>query len=295
MPYVYTDLSKAVRMAFLQYFRGATGDDARIRLNHNNHEFWLHPVNVSADASGVRILSGQISHMLGNALDDQVYFTMSHHGGEWETTHLETQAGGFSALMKFIKPLAEAGAAIASAVTLNPAFVEAGKAMGPIEEFFQAVDDYISGGWKASVAAILGQIMAQGTPTLRFYWWAGGKLTHVPHGFVQVQVQEPAEPRHVVFWKPLDVWKRTFLLIDNEPGVEWRWSYAGVPAGFTGILFLEPTDPHTWADNYLCYKGALGWEVRFSAEGPISGYASEEILVMDPDWKNNFLLWKKLA
>lgn len=34
----------------------------------------------------------------------------------------------------------------------------------------------------------------------------------------------------------------------------FKWSYAGKISGFECVQIIEPSDPHTWTDNYLCYK-----------------------------------------
>ena len=35
---------------------------------------------------------------------------------------------------------------------------------------------------------------------------------------------------------------------------QFRWSYSGVPAGYSCVKITEPSDPDTWEDNYFCWE-----------------------------------------
>lgn len=70
------------------------------------------------------------------------------------------------------------------------------------------------------------------------------------------------------------------------------WSSAGPIDGWTCTQFLEPSDPHTWDDNYLCVSPEWGDpSFEFSYAGPLEGrrcLAIEE--PSDPDtWGDNYL------
>lgn len=62
------------------------------------------------------------------------------------------------------------------------------------------------------------------------------------------QIREPAEP-------PSTTWNDNYLCVPPESPVVLSWYHDGSRsgAGLTCTAFLEPQDPHTWTDNYLCY------------------------------------------
>merc|ERR1712038_902534 len=35
---------------------------------------------------------------------------------------------------------------------------------------------------------------------------------------------------------------------------DFKWSSAGIPRGYNCIQVLESADPHTWNDNFFCWK-----------------------------------------
>lgn len=96
------------------------------------------------------------------------------------------------------------------------------------------------------------------------------------------QIVEPAEPATTT-------WHDNYLCLPKESPIALSWFYSGQPEGRTCTLWNEPTDPHTWADDYLCYEGASardpyvvlsatplnapGWDVQISASvvnGPLT-------------------------
>ena len=51
---------------------------------------------------------------------------------------------------------------------------------------------------------------------------------------------------------------------------EFKWSSAGPVNGYTCMRITEPSDPHTWRDNYFCHKsgpGIQGIGMRWSYAG----------------------------
>ena len=83
--------------------------------------------------------------------------------------------------------------------------------------------------------------------------------------------------------KPLPSWPQDF-----------KWSFAGIPAGYTCTRILELAEPasHTWGDNYFCWrsnKADPGF--RWSMAGPIAGQKCTRILeTADPHtWADNYL------
>ncbi|MFY0578353.1 hypothetical protein ACN28S_32205 [Cystobacter fuscus] len=55
----------------------------------------------------------------------------------------------------------------------------------------------------------------------------------------------------------------------------------------------EPSDPHTWQDNYLCVPQSSPLNFSWSNAGPIPGKECLQILeASDPhDWGDNFLCY----
>lgn len=76
---------------------------------------------------------------------------------------------------------------------------------------------------------------------LRFAWSSAGQIA----GMRCTQIFEHAEPAG-------HTWLDNYLCVPANSGVSLRWSQAGPVAGFTCLNVSEPTDPHAWADNYLC-------------------------------------------
>ena len=67
---------------------------------------------------------------------------------------------------------------------------------------------------------------------------------------------------------------------------------AGVPNGYNCIQILESADPHTWNDNYFCWKqDCRDPGIRWSSAGRISWMRCTRILeTADPHtWNDNYL------
>jgi hypothetical protein len=71
--------------------------------------------------------------------------------------------------------------------------------------------------------------------------------------------------------------------------IEFEFSFVGMVAGKTCLSVDEPSDPHFWADNYLCTQRDFG--LRWSIAGAIPGMTCTQIVEpSDPDaWSDNFL------
>lgn len=73
------------------------------------------------------------------------------------------------------------------------------------------------------------------------------------------------------------------------------WSYAGPISGMSCTQWLEPSDPHSWDDNYLCSERDVGFQWSF--RGPIQGRGLKCIQVReksDPhDWHDNYFCWPR--
>ena len=67
------------------------------------------------------------------------------------------------------------------------------------------------------------------------------------------------------------------------------WSCNGKIPGYTCTQILEPSDPHTWTDNYWCTR--TGTSYAWSSAGPIGGLACVQTLESaDPyTWSDNYL------
>ncbi len=71
--------------------------------------------------------------------------------------------------------------------------------------------------------------------------------------------------------------------------IELEFSFIGVVPGKTCLSLNEPSDPHFWADNYLCTPRDFG--LAWSTAGPIPGLVCTQIIEpSDPDtWSDNYL------
>ena len=77
---------------------------------------------------------------------------------------------------------------------------------------------------------------------------------------------------------------------------DFKWSFAGVPAGYHCVQILEPAEPAstTWRDNFFCWKqGVVDPGFRWSYAGPIAGMKCVQILeTADPHtWRDNYLCY----
>lgn len=82
-------------------------------------------------------------------------------------------------------------------------------------------------------------------------------------------------------------WDDNYLCSDRDLGL--RWSYKGPIAGMFCTKWEETADPHTWHDNYLCAPRDIG--LRWSSAGPIPGLTCTQITEgSDPHtWDDNYL------
>ena len=73
-----------------------------------------------------------------------------------------------------------------------------------------------------------------------------------------------------------------------------RWSYHGPIRGMKCTQIREPSDPNTWADNYLCLPSNSPLNLQWSYAGPIRGKACIRWLeTADPHtWRDNYLCGK---
>lgn len=77
-------------------------------------------------------------------------------------------------------------------------------------------------------------------------------------------------------------------------GVQFRFNTAGKINGMHCTRLLEPADPHTWDDNYLCTSEKIG--LKFSNAGTILGkdcYSLNEPSDAAGTWADNYLCLPK--
>jgi len=83
--------------------------------------------------------------------------------------------------------------------------------------------------------------------------------------------------------------------IDKEDPLfpdDFKWSSGGIPSGYDCTQIHEGADPHTWHDNYFCWKKERKDPgMKWSSAGPISGMRCTQILEnSDPHtWHDNYL------
>jgi hypothetical protein len=116
------------------------------------------------------------------------------------------------------------------------AFYASGRSPNPADtcvQLHESADPYWSNNYLCSYA------------NLGIRWSSAGPIA----GLYCVQIREPAEPSYTT-------WNDNYLCGPSWVfGLNTTWSYAGRPlGGFHGCInFNDPQDPHTWADNWLCY------------------------------------------
>jgi hypothetical protein len=116
------------------------------------------------------------------------------------------------------------------------AFYPNGRSPNPADTcvlLYESADPYWSNNYLCSYA------------NLGLRWSSAGPIA----GLNCLQIREPAEPSSTT-------WRDNYLCGPGSViGAGTRWSYAGRPLGsFHGCInFNDPQDPHTWADNWLCY------------------------------------------
>ncbi|NTX64675.1 hypothetical protein HUA74_28900 [Myxococcus sp. CA051A] len=114
-------------------------------------------------------------------------------------------------------------------------------------------------------------------------WTMDGTL---PAGARCNPIVESAEPAETT-------WHDNFLCVPEEAEAMFAFSSAGPLQGpdWRCTRLLETEDPHTWDDNYLCYREVpLGFQ--FSSAGPIQGKACTAITETTDvagTWNDNFL------
>ena len=86
-----------------------------------------------------------------------------------------------------------------------------------------------------------------------------------------------------------DTWNDNYLCADRDIGLVWR--YAGPIGGMVNVQWLEAADPHTWRDNYMATPVNYGYQ--WSSAGPIAGKQCVQILeAADPHtWNDNYVCW----
>ena len=75
------------------------------------------------------------------------------------------------------------------------------------------------------------------------------------------------------------------------PG-DFKWSSAGIPSGYDCTQIYERSDPHSWHDNYFCWKNdKIDPGMKWSSAGPISGMRCTQVHESsDPHtWHDNYL------
>jgi hypothetical protein len=53
-----------------------------------------------------------------------------------------------------------------------------------------------------------------------------------------------------------NTWTDNFVCLPPRSPYNFQWSYAGPLRGQMCVQWNEPADPHTWGDNYLCVTPA---------------------------------------
>lgn len=100
-------------------------------------------------------------------------------------------------------------------------------------------------------------VCTQGDLGLR--WSSEGPIA----GMRCTRVEEPAEPAS-------HAWGDNYLCVPGESEYQLSWSFAGPIPGRECVPFFEPADPHTWADNYLCFTRMDAPRCTGSASGQSS-------------------------
>ena len=75
---------------------------------------------------------------------------------------------------------------------------------------------------------------------------------------------------------------------------QFRWFYGGDTSGYNCISVNEPSDPHDWSDNKLCWEsGHTNPGIRWSYGGAISGMKCTRIFEpsepANHHWADNYL------
>ena len=86
-------------------------------------------------------------------------------------------------------------------------------------------------------------------------------------------------------------WDDNYLCAPKDLGLSW--SFAGPLPGQHCVRLNEASDPHTWDDNYLCSRQDFGF--RWSSAGPVAGLDCLALTEpADPHtWNDNYLCWPR--
>jgi cytochrome c peroxidase len=98
------------------------------------------------------------------------------------------------------------------------------------------------------------------------------------------RVHEDAEP-------PTTTWGDNYLCVPPESDAFLSWSQAGPIPGLACAQMNEPRDPHTWLDNFLCYREQPLSLQFFSAGAPAGSVCTQISESADAagTWNDNFL------
>jgi hypothetical protein len=106
--------------------------------------------------------------------------------------------------------------------------------------------------------------------------------------FYCTQVAEPSEP-------PDAFWFDNWLCSDTDLGM--IWSYRGPIANMNCLQWNEPSDPHRWNDNFLCFnqQAVDNYIFRWSYRGPINDMNCTQIIEpsapREYTWRDNYFCY----
>lgn len=86
---------------------------------------------------------------------------------------------------------------------------------------------------------------------------------------------------HMIEPSDPDSWNDNYLCFNDEYNVQW--SSAGVLNGLNCVQTVEPAEPvaHTWSDNYLCVPNDSPFQLRWSHNGTIPSLCCERLYAPD--------------
>ena len=105
-------------------------------------------------------------------------------------------------------------------------------------------------------------------------------------GMTCTNVNEPADPH---------AWSDNFFCSDNDRGLRWSSSGPIAGMSCTPVNEASEPAAHTWGDNYLCAPGWLPYRFLFSSAGPVAGMSCVQWSEpSDPHtWGDNVLCWSR--
>ncbi len=87
-------------------------------------------------------------------------------------------------------------------------------------------------------------------------------------------------------------WSDNFLCVPEQSPFELAWSSAGPVAGMACAQWNEPSDTHSWGDNFICSKAVSTFRnapFTFSGAGAVPGHCVNVDEPSDPNtWSDNF-------